>query len=163
MSDKRDNSDVGASASKDDRSLFIDSSSSDDDLIISDVDESLDEEEKKKKRKEKMKNKIQEKAERNAQKLLKKKLKEKEVLDGLHSVSHKYETSSSNKSLDPTSLNFSSVPMDKVPKFNGVDYARWSDDMKMYLYGLHPSLWTIVNIGVDKNAKPSREKEHDFF
>ncbi|PVH34878.1 hypothetical protein PAHAL_7G054200 [Panicum hallii] len=37
--------------------------------------------------------------------------------------------------------------------------------MKMYLYGLHPSLWTIVAVGVDINANPphTKEQEHDFF
>jgi hypothetical protein len=63
-------------------------------------------------------------------------------------VSHSYETSSSHRTLDPTNLAFTSVPMGKVPHFDGSDYARWSDDMKMYLYGLHPSLWTIVVVGV---------------
>ncbi|KAA3438969.1 Pectinesterase [Gossypium australe] len=110
-----------------------------------------------------MRKKIKEKAERKAQKILKAKLRERDVLDGLHSVSHRYETSTSNKSLDPSSLSFSSVPMGKVPKFNGEDYARWSDDMKVYLHGLHPSLWTIVTIGVDKSAPPSREQEYDIF
>ena len=140
MATSGENSGVGAFALMEDPLLIIDTSSSDDDLAISDVDESLNGEEKKKKRREKIKKKIQEKTEKKAKKLLKKKLKEKDVLEGFHSLSHTYETTSSNKSLDPTSLNFSSVPMDKVPKFNGVDYARWSDDMKMYLYGLHPSL-----------------------
>ena len=152
-----------ASAHKDKHPTPVESSSSDDEFNISDVDESLDEQEKKKQRREKIKKKIKEKAEREAQKLFKKKIRERDALDGQHSVSYRYETSSSNKSFDPSSLNFSSVPMGKVPKFNGIDYARWSDDMKVYLHGLHPSLWTIVNIGVDKSGTPSREQEYDIF
>jgi hypothetical protein len=159
-----DNSGIGASSEKE--HVVVEScSDDDDDFAISDVDESLEEAEKKKKRSEKIRKKIAEQAEKKSQKLLKKKLKEKEIRAGLHVVSYSYETSSSHKTLDPANLAFTSVPMGKVPHFDGSDYARWSDDMKMYLYGLHPSLWTIVVVGVDINAKPphTKEQEHDFF
>jgi hypothetical protein len=159
-----DNSGIGASSEKE--HVIVEScSDDDDDFAISDVDESLEELEKKKKRSEKIRKKIAKQAEKKAHKLLKKKLKEKEILAGLHAVSHSYETSSSHKTLDPANLAFTSVPMGKVPHFDGSDYARWSDDMKMYLYGLHPSLWTIVVVGMDINAKPphTKEQEHDFF
>ncbi|WP_225990434.1 hypothetical protein, partial [Flavobacterium sp. SaA2.13] len=55
-----------ASAHKDKHSTPVESSSSDDELNISDVDESLDEQEKKKQRREKIRKKIKEKAERKA-------------------------------------------------------------------------------------------------
>jgi hypothetical protein len=159
-----DNSGIGASSEKE--HVVVEScSDDDDDFTISDVDENLEEAEKKKKRSEKIRKKIAEQAEKKAQKLLKKKLKEKEILAGLHAVSHSYETSSSHKTLDPANLAFTSVPMGKVSHFDGSDYACWSDDMKMYLYGLHPSLWNLVVVGVDINASPphTKEQEHDFF
>jgi hypothetical protein len=134
-----DNSGIGASSEKE--YVVVEScSDGDDNFAISDVDESLEEAEKKKKRNEKIRKKIAEQAEKKAQKLLKKKLKEKEILAGLHAVSYSYETSSSHRTLDPANLAFTSVPMGKVSHFDGSDYARWSDDIKMYLYGLHPSL-----------------------
>jgi hypothetical protein len=156
-----DNSGIGASSEKE--HVVVESClDDDDDFTISDVDESLEEAEKKKKRSEKIRKKIAEQAEKKAQKLLKKKLKEKEILAGLHTVSPSYETSSSHKTLDPANLAFTSVPMEKVPHFDGSDYARWSDDMKMYLYDLHPSLWTTVVVGVDINAKPLTQKSKNM-
>jgi hypothetical protein len=159
-----DNSGIGASSEKE-HVVMESCLDDDDDFAISDVDESLEEAEKKKKRSEKIRKKIADQAEKKAQKLLKKKLKEKEILAGLHAVSHSYETSSSHKTLDPANLAFTSVSMGKVPHFDGSDYTRWSDDRKIYLYGLHPSLWTIVVVRVDINANPphTKEQEHDFF
>jgi len=56
--------------------------------------------------------------------------------------------------------------MGKPPPFDGTDYARWSEDMQVHLYGLNPHLWTIVCVGVpqlgeDEVATP--EYEHDMF
>jgi hypothetical protein len=36
----------------------------------------------------------------------------------------------------------------KPPHFDGKDYPKWAYDMQMHLYGLHPSLWKIVVVGV---------------
>jgi hypothetical protein len=36
----------------------------------------------------------------------------------------------------------------KPPFFDGMDYLKWSYDMKMHLYGLHPSIWEVVVVAV---------------
>jgi hypothetical protein len=36
----------------------------------------------------------------------------------------------------------------KPPHFDVKDYPKWAYDMQMHLYGLHPSLWKIVVVGV---------------
>jgi hypothetical protein len=43
----------------------------------------------------------------------------------------------------------------KPPHFDGKDYPKWAYDMQMHLYGLHPSLWKIVVVGV---TIPPKEK-----
>jgi len=133
MAPSGDGSGVGGSGKDDDREVIV---SSDDDFEVSDVEETLDEVEKNKKRKEKLKKKFDEKVERRALKLVKEKMKEKEILASFHSVSHKYDDTSSSSKKDPDAISFSSVQLGKVPHFDGNDYSRWKDDMKMYLYGL---------------------------
>ena len=90
---------------------------------------------------------------------------EKKNHQGFHMVSHAYETSTSQFS-NPSNLSFSIIPMGKPPHFDGTDYARWSEDKQVHLYGLNPHLWTIVCVGVpqlgeDEGATP--EHEHDMF
>ena len=70
---------------------------------------------------------------------------EKKNQQEFHIVSHAYETSTSQFS-NCSNLFFSTVPMGKPPPFDGTDYARWSEDMQVHLYGLNPHLWTIVYI-----------------
>jgi hypothetical protein len=48
---------------------------------------------------------------------------------------------------------FYSVHLGKPPHFDGKDYPKWSYDMQMHLYGLHPSLWKIVVVGVSIPAE----------
>jgi hypothetical protein len=114
-----DNSDIGASSKKE--HVVVESCSDDDDnFSISDIDESLEEAEKKRKRSEKIRKKIAEQAEKKAQKLLKKKLKEKEILAGLHAVSHSYETSSYHKTLDPANILLHRFQWEKFLTLMGV-------------------------------------------
>jgi hypothetical protein len=40
-----------------------------------------------------------------------------------------------------------SVPLGKLPTFDGEDYARWSDLMKFHLTSLHKSIWNVVEFG----------------
>jgi hypothetical protein len=40
------------------------------------------------------------------------------------------------------------VHFGKPPHFDGKDYPKWAYDMQMHLYGLYPSLWKIVCLGV---------------
>jgi hypothetical protein len=53
----------------------------------------------------------------------------------------------------------------KPPFFDGTDYSKWSYDMKMYLYGLHLSIWGVVVVGVTppKNGVPTAEQAQYYF
>jgi hypothetical protein len=109
-------------------------------------------------RKEKMKTKIDKKA----KKLMKKRIKEeseKYPFFGLHQVSHNYALS------QYPSSQFQSVHLEKPYFFDGTDYPKWSYDMKMNLYGLHPSIWEVVVVGVTPptNGVPTAEQVQDYF
>ena len=89
--------------------------------------------------------------------------KEKKIQQGYNSVSHAYETSQSS---NPSNIYFSTVPMGKPPPLDRTDYACWSEDMQVHLYGLNPHLRTVVCVGVpqlgeDEVATPKHE--HDMF
>jgi hypothetical protein len=46
-----------------------------------------------------------------------------------------------------------------------MDYPKWSYDMKMHLYGLHPSIWEVLVVGVTlpTNGVPTAEQAEDYF
>uniref|UniRef100_K3Y2J4 DUF4219 domain-containing protein n=1 Tax=Setaria italica TaxID=4555 RepID=K3Y2J4_SETIT len=46
-----------------------------------------------------------------------------------------------------------------------MDYPKWSYDMKMHLYELHPSIWEVVVVGMTppKNGIPTVEQAQDYF
>ena len=116
----------------------------DSDFEVSDVEGEMEEQEKMVKRREKIKKKMNERLEKKAQMLFNEKMRlenEKKNPQGFHSVSHAYETSQFSNS---SNISFSTVPMGKPPPFDGTDYARWSEDMQVHLYGLNPHLWTVV-------------------
>ena len=120
----------------------------DSDFEVSDIEGEMEEEERRIKQKEKINKKMNERVEKRAQILFNEKMRlenEKKNHQGFHTVSHAYETSTSQFS-NCSNLFFSTVPMGKPPPFDGTDYARWSEDMQVHLYGLNPHLWTIVYI-----------------
>jgi hypothetical protein len=41
-----------------------------------------------------------------------------------------------------------SVPLGKLPVFDGEDYNMWSDKMRHHLTSLHTSIWNVVEFGV---------------
>jgi hypothetical protein len=41
-----------------------------------------------------------------------------------------------------------SIPLDKLPHFDGHDYSFWSHKMRSHLFSLHPSIWEIVENGM---------------
>jgi len=137
----------------------------DSDFEVSDVEGDMTEEERATKRKEKIKKKMNERVEKKALALFNEKMKlenEKKSQQDFHAMSHTYESSNFHSS----NLSFSTVPMGKPPHFDGTDYARWSDDMQMHLYGLNPHLWTIVFVGVPQLGEGevvTPEHVHDFF
>jgi hypothetical protein len=63
---------------------------------------------------------------------------------GFYEVPHNYAQFPGNNSNE----KFYSVHLGKPPPFDGKDYSKWAYDMQMHLYGLHPSLWKIVVVGV---------------
>jgi hypothetical protein len=70
-----------------------------------------------------------------------------------------YNTTSFNYDNLPPSSTFTSVPIDKAPHFNGMDYTKWKYSMKMHLISLHLRVWTIVSTGVDF---PDEDEEPRF-
>ena len=114
----------------------------DSDFEVSDVEGDMTEKERATKRKNKIKKKMNERVEKKALALFNErmKLENKKNQQEFHTMSHTYETSNFQSS----NLSFSTVSMGKPPDFDGTDYARWSEDMQVHLYGLNPHLWTIV-------------------
>jgi hypothetical protein len=53
----------------------------------------------------------------------------------------------------------------KPSLFDGTDYPKWFYDMKMHLYGLHPSILEVVVVGVTPptNGVPTAEQAQDYF
>jgi hypothetical protein len=41
-----------------------------------------------------------------------------------------------------------SIPLGKPPRFDGEDYGFWSHKMRSHLFSLHPSIWEIVENGM---------------
>jgi hypothetical protein len=70
-----------------------------------------------------------------------------------------YNTTSFNyDSLSPSSI-FTSVPIGKAHRFDGMDYTKWIYSMKMHLISLNSSVWTIVRTCVEF---PDEDEEPDF-
>jgi hypothetical protein len=87
------------------------------------------------------------KKKKKAKKLLKKMIKKEQAKythSGFYEVPHNYAQFPGNNSND----KFYSVHLGKPPHFYAKDYPKWDYDMQMHLYGLHPSLWKIVVVGV---------------
>jgi hypothetical protein len=102
------------------------------------------------------------KIEKKAKKLMMKRIKkesEKHPFFVLNQVPHNYASSQY-----PT-CRFQSVHLGKPAFFNGMDYPKWSYDMKMHLYGLHSSIWEVVVVGVTPptNGAPTAEQAQDYF
>ena len=103
-------------------------------------------------------------AKKMAKKLFKKMIKkeqQKHSPSGYYEVSYNY-SQSGNNSHD----KFTSVHLGKPQHFDGTDYPKWAYDMQMHLYGLHPSLWKIVCVGVitlKEGEVPTPEHEHDLY
>jgi hypothetical protein len=130
--------------SSDDSSLDSDSDSDSD---SSDEDVKDDDNAAKKAAKKRRKAKKKKKAKKMAKKLLKKMIKKEQskyTHSGFYKVPHNYAQFPGNNSND----KFYSVHLGKPPHFDGKDYPKWAYDMQMHLYGLHPSLWKIVVVGV---------------
>jgi hypothetical protein len=84
---------------------------------------------------------------KKAKKLLKKMIKKEQAKythSNFYKVPHNYAQILGNNSNE----KFYSVHLRKPPHFMGKDYSKWAYDMQMHLYGLHPSLWKIVVVGV---------------
>jgi hypothetical protein len=66
----------------------------------------------------------------------------------------KKKTVNSNFSFDyscipqSTNAHLLSIPLGKPPHFDGEDYGFWSHKMRSHLFSLHPSIWEIVESGM---------------
>jgi hypothetical protein len=49
----------------------------------------------------------------------------------------------------PSSITYTSIPVDKAPYFDGSKYNQWKYCMKNYLYSISPEVWQVVCDGVD--------------
>jgi hypothetical protein len=47
-----------------------------------------------------------------------------------------------------TNAHLLSIPLGKPPHFDGEDYKFWSHKMRSHLFSLHPSIWEIVESGM---------------
>jgi hypothetical protein len=108
-------------------------------------------------RKEKMKAKIEKKAKQLMEKRIKQE-SEKHPFFGLHQVPHNYTQS------HYLSYQFQSINLGQPSFFDGTDYPKWAYDMKMHLYGFHPSIWEVVVVGVTPptNGIPTAEQAQDY-
>jgi hypothetical protein len=125
-------------------------SDSDSDSSDEDVKEGDDSAKKAAKKRRKAKNKKE--AKKMAKKLLEKMIKKEQAKythSGFYEVPHNYRQIPGNSSND----KLYSVHLGKPPHFDGKDYPKWAYDMQMHLYGLHPSLWKIVVVGVTIHAE----------
>jgi hypothetical protein len=125
--------------SSDDSSSDSDSNSDSSDEDVKDDDDVARKVAKKRRKAKKKKKK--------AKKLLKKMINKdqaKYTHSSFHEVPHNYTQFSGNH----PNKKFYSVHLGKPPHFDGKDYPKWAYDMQMHLYGLHPSLWKIVVVGV---------------
>jgi hypothetical protein len=73
----------------------------------------------------------------------------------------KKKTVNSNFSFDysriPQSSNshLLSIPLGKRPHFDGEDYGFWSHKMRSHLFSIHPSIWEIVENGMQFDSTDS--------
>jgi hypothetical protein len=50
--------------------------------------------------------------------------------------------------LQNSNAHLLSIPLGKPPHFDGEDYGFWSHKMRSHLFSLHPSIWEIVENGM---------------
>jgi hypothetical protein len=123
-----------------------DDSSSDSDSDSNSSDEDVKEGDDPAKKAAKQRRKAKKKK-KKAKKLLKKKIK-KEQAKYTHSSFYEVPHNCAQIPGNNSNEKFYSVHLGKPPHFDGKDYPKWAYDMQMHLYGLHPSLWKIVVVGV---------------
>jgi hypothetical protein len=60
-----------------------------------------------------------------------------------------YNSMSFNYNNMPRSTTYTSVPIGKAPRFDGLNYNQWKHCIKNYLYSISPEVWHVVCDGVD--------------
>jgi hypothetical protein len=60
-----------------------------------------------------------------------------------------YNSMSFNYDNIPSTNNYTFIPIDKAPYFDGTCYNQWKHCMKNYLYSISPEVWQVVCDGVD--------------
>jgi hypothetical protein len=51
--------------------------------------------------------------------------------------------------LNTSSKDNFTIPVGKLPQFDGTNFAKWKHLMKAYLNGLNLELWNVVCVGFD--------------
>jgi hypothetical protein len=72
-----------------------------------------------------------------------------------------YNSISSNYNNMPSSTAYTSIPVDKAPRFDGTNYNQWKHCMKNYLYSISPEVWQVVCDGVeflDEDEQPTSDQ-----
>jgi hypothetical protein len=49
----------------------------------------------------------------------------------------------------PSNTPLLSVSLGKPPHIDGTSYSKWSHNIRGHLYSLHPSIWNIVEVGIE--------------
>ena len=64
-----------------------------------------------------------------------------------------------------SSSQFQSIHLGRALYIDGTDNPKWSFYMKTHLYGLHPSVWEVVCIGMTPpvNGVPTAEQAQDYI
>jgi hypothetical protein len=57
--------------------------------------------------------------------------------------------------LQNTNAHLLFIPLGKPPHFDGKDYGFWSHKMRSHLFSLHPSIWEIVESGMQFDSTDS--------
>jgi hypothetical protein len=60
-----------------------------------------------------------------------------------------YNSMSFNYNNISNSIVYTSIPIGKAPRFDGLNYNQWKHCMKNYLYSLHPEVWQVHCDGID--------------
>jgi hypothetical protein len=113
------------------------------------VKESSKDDGKKNKKEDKKKEKEEEKKKEYSNLEKKKKRMKEEKKRRKRTPSPSSSPSSSSSSSSSSSENDITIPVGKLPQFDGTNFAKWKHMMKAYLTGFSLELWNIVCVGFD--------------
>jgi hypothetical protein len=71
---------------------------------------------------------------------------------------YSYNSMSFNYNNMPSYTAYTSIPVGKAPRFDGINYNQWKHCMKNYLYLISPKVWQVICDGVefpDEDEQPT--------